>query len=483
MSCADDRRHDIACAVPRLLHGHPRRHDRQSGAADPRRRAARRGRGTPVGRRRLHAHVRRVPAAGRCAGRPRRGAADVPRRPGAVRRRVAGVRARTVDRRGRRRARRPGFRRRARRAVIAGVAARQLRRPRAACPGGRGVGRHGRDRRGHRLDPGRRPDERRRLARRVPRQCPDRPGGDRADRAPRARRAPPGSAARARRARPVAEPGRAGVVELRPDRSRIRRVDRPAGARGTGHGRRRHVRIRRRRAARERTDVAAGAVRGARVLGRQCDRRADQPRALRTVVRHQPVLPEPARLFAGAGRVGDPARGGPAQHQLDPVVADDRAPRPAPGDAHRAGDRRSRPRRVGGDRRPGLLRAAGPPAGAAGVRHGVRDAGRHDRGRRVGSRRAGRDRLGRRQHGPPDRQRDRHRPVGQPRRVGQRARGRAGDRRGGVRARPGRAGRPRSCAASGHVGVRLWRSLRARTTSGTFEGDAQWESSTARRRS
>ena len=156
------RWHGAGAALRRPVRGRPRRLDRQRRAADDRRRA-RLLPGQPLlGRQRLRAHLRRLPAARRPARRPARPAAGLHGRPRPVRARLAGRRLRRERRRADRRARRPGPRRRDRLARRALDRHHHLPRRRGAQQGARRLGR------GRRLRRRRRRPARRR-AHRVPR--------------------------------------------------------------------------------------------------------------------------------------------------------------------------------------------------------------------------------------------------------------------------------------------------------------------------
>ena len=247
----------------RAVRRRPRRLDRERRAAVDRPRP-RLLTGEPlVGRQRLHADVRRLPAARRPHGRPARPAAAVPRRSRAVLARVAGRRPLPDRGPADRLARGPGPRRRA--AVARRALARHsdVQRGRRAQQGVRRLGRRGRLRRRRRRAARRHADRVGRLGVGAVGEPADRPrrGGARA--APAAREPQRRRAALRRRGRRVRDrrPVAAGLRARRRHRCRL-------GLRAD--------------------DRAAGSVRCAdrRVRGH----RAHEPRAADAVPRH---LPDP----------------------------------------------------------------------------------------------------------------------------------------------------------------------------------------------
>ena len=138
---------DARPLLPRAVHGDPRRLDRERRAAVDLGRPRLHLREPRVGRQRLHAGVRGLPAARRSRGGPARPARGVRRRPGAVRARLAGGRAGPERADARRRARRAGARGSRRRARDALDPHDRLPGGPRAQPGARPVGRDGRRRR------------------------------------------------------------------------------------------------------------------------------------------------------------------------------------------------------------------------------------------------------------------------------------------------------------------------------------------------
>ncbi len=133
--------------LPRAVHGHPRRRDRQRRAAVDARRAPFLDHRPAMGRERVHVDVRRLPDARRPLGRPARAPARVPRRHRDVRAVLARVRARGLARSADRRARRSGPQRRS---AVAGHAVDHhllVRRGPRAQPRAGGMGRRRRPRR------------------------------------------------------------------------------------------------------------------------------------------------------------------------------------------------------------------------------------------------------------------------------------------------------------------------------------------------
>ena len=227
----------------RAIRGRPRRVDRQRRAALDRHRARLLPGRPVVGRQRLHAHVRRLPAARRAHGRPARPPAHVHRRPDPVRRRLACRRPRPERRLVDRRARRPGPRRRAAlpRRPVAGH--RDLRGGRGAQQGARRLGRGRRLRR-----------RRRRAARRHAHRVGRLGVGAVRQRADRHRRGADGHAPAARE----------------PQRRRA-----PLRHRGRGHGHRRPVAARLLAGQRQRRGLGLDDhVRPARRRGRAARRRS-----------------------------------------------------------------------------------------------------------------------------------------------------------------------------------------------------------------
>ena len=207
----------------RLLHGDPRRHDHDRGAALDRGRPRLLGAGSAVGAERLRAHLRRPAAARRTGGRPARAPARVHGRCPVLHGRVARVRARLVAGGAARGPRRPGRRRRDHDPDRPLDHLHDLHRGRRAEQGARDLGRARRHRR-HRGVADRRPARRRpRLAVDLLHQHPGRPGRARAVARAAAR-----------------EPGRADAAKLRPRRgAHHHRRARPARLRGRqGAGRR-----------------------------------------------------------------------------------------------------------------------------------------------------------------------------------------------------------------------------------------------------
>ena len=179
-----------------------------------------------VGRQRVHAHLRRLPAARRSHGRPARPAPHVHRRPDPVRGRLAGRRPRPERHLVDQRARRPGPRRRAvvSRRPVAGDG--DLRRGRGAQQGARRLGRGGRFRRRRGRAARRHAHPVGRLGVGAVRQRADRPGR-------RVLRAAPAAREPQRRRAPLRRRGR-GHGDRRPVAARLLRWSTPtrrAGAR------------------------------------------------------------------------------------------------------------------------------------------------------------------------------------------------------------------------------------------------------------
>ena len=199
-----------------------------------------------LGRQRLHAHLRRLPAARRAARRPLRAAAPVHDRHRPVQPRLARLRPGERAAAAGHRPGGPGHRRRDRRGGRAGVADEPLHRAGRARQGDGRLRLRLRQRRQHRRAPRRRPHRRLRLALDLPRQPADRPGGARPQ---------PGGAA--------GDEGRRAAAAAR----RRRRRDGDGGAAARG--------LRDRRRQRDRLDRAADA--GAARLPRRCCSRSSSP--------------------------------------------------------------------------------------------------------------------------------------------------------------------------------------------------------------
>ena len=321
-----ERRHRL----PRAVDGGPRRDGRQRRAAvDPARPQAQPGE-PPVGRQRLHADLRRLPAARRPTFRPVRPAAAVLHRRDPVQRRVADRRARELLRDADRRARPAGYRRGAGLAGDAGDRQHDLPRRGRPAQGAEPVGGALGRRRGGRTAARRGPDAGLLVAVDLLRQRADRRrrGGARA--ALRAGRARRGRAAWSRHPRRVHHHRRARAADLR---------DRQDAELRLGLGQ--HAGPRRRRAGvdrrvRRHRGSGAGAARSARHLphaGAGRRRRRDvlpRSRAVRELLlRHALPSGDPA-LHADRDRLRVPARG----------RADRRGRRDQP--AHRAALRRPR---------------------------------------------------------------------------------------------------------------------------------------------
>ena len=260
-----------------------------------------------MGRQRLPAHLRRLPAAGRAAGRPLRPATHVPDRDRPLHGRVAGVRARRHPGPAGRSARRPGLRRRAgvgRRPVADHDPVHRARRAREG-DGDLRVRAFGR--RHRRGAAGRGAHRPALVALDLPREHPG-----------RGRRLPALAAAAAHRAgrgrgRP---PGRLGRRHRdgRPDAGRLRDRQRQRGRLGLGAHprpagrRRRHAdRVPGHRVAR---DLAAGAARPLphpQRRERERRRRADGGRPVRLVLLLGPLPAADPRLHAAGGGARLPA--------------------------------------------------------------------------------------------------------------------------------------------------------------------------------
>ncbi|XP_021300543.1 collagen alpha-1(I) chain-like, partial [Herrania umbratica] len=357
--------------VPGAVHGRARRVGGERRAALDPRRAGLRARRAAVGGERLHARLRRVPAARRARRRPVRAAADVPRRPRPVRGGEPGGRARRLPRAAAGRPGGAGPRRGSALPRVADDPHHVVRRGTRAVAGARRVGGHGRAGRGDRRARRRGPGGAAELALDLPGERAGR-GADDDRRAGGGAREPRPGAAAARRAGGRAGHRRAGGVRVRRGAHRDRRV---VVARGLG------------RAARRGGD--AGGVRGVAAAGH---RPAGAPRRVRVAV------------GVGRERVDAAHRVGDVQHVVPRVTA------PAGRAALRGARRGPRvPAAVGRDRaRLAAVVTAGAAArGAPGAGRRVRSDGRglrlvHHarRGRLVGGRGARARRRGGARHGP-----------------------------------------------------------------------------------
>ena len=326
-----------------------------------------------MGRQRLHAHVRRLPAARWAHGRPARPPPHVHRRPDPVRRRLACRRPRPERRLVDRRARRPGPRRRAALPGRPVAGHRDLRGGRGTQQGARRMGRGRRLRRRRRRAARRHAHRVGRLGMGAVRQRADRhrrgaDGHAPAAREPQRRRAPLRHRGRGHgHRRPVA----AGLLAGQRQRRGLGLDDHVRPARRRGRAARL---VRADRAAHE---GAAGPVPGhlphPHDPRHQRHRPADRDGAVLDVLLHLALHAAGARLRRARGRPRLPAAGGGdhhlGRHRVEP---DDQARRQA-GAHPRPDPDRDRPRLVRADLARGHLRRRHPVPGAdLGLRPGLR---------------------------------------------------------------------------------------------------------------